>query len=176
MRIFGALLIVVLLAMAAVLYLQREDTAASLHAVSSVATDLRENGVSSRALDPEMAARMVASLQELLDHPEEIPNHVEDLKTVAATTAAWADAAASPSAELRTAVALRSTAGDLRSYGVRKSQMSLSSARRNLEAARAALAGEPTGTAPTDAVRDRLENLQRGQQERYQDVEEELNR
>ena len=90
--------------------------------------------------------------------------------------AAWADAAPSPSAELRAAVAIRSAAGDLRSYATRGSQMSLASAKRNLDTARAALAGEPTGTAPTDAVRDRLENLQRGQQERYQDVEEELNR
>ncbi len=175
MRIFGALLIVVLLAMAAVLYLQREDTAASLEAVASVATDLREDGVSGRAMNPEMAARMVASLQQLVDHPEEIPNHVDDLKTVASTAAAWAAAAASPSIELRVAVALRGAAGDLRSYGTRPSENSLSSAGRNLDAARAALAGEPTGTAPTDAVRDRLENLQRGQQENYQDLEEELN-
>ena len=176
MRVFGALFIAVLLAMAAVLYLQREDTEASLHAVSSVAADLREDGVSGRALDPEMAARMVVSLQALVDHPEEIPNHVDDLKTVATTTAAWAAAARSPSTELRIAVSLRSAAGDLRSYGVQPSQMSLSSARRNLEAARGALAGDPVGTAPTDAVRDRLENLQRGQQERYQEVQEELNR
>ena len=50
MRIFGAMLIVVLMAMAAVLYLQRESTTASLQAVSSVATDLREAGVSGRSL------------------------------------------------------------------------------------------------------------------------------
>jgi len=175
MRIFGALLLVVLFAMAAVLYLQREDTATSLQAVSSVAADLREEGVSGRALDPEIAARMVSSLQGLVDHPDEISNHVNDLKTVAGTAAAWADAAPSPSAELRAAVALRSAAGDLRSYGMRASQMSLTSAQRNLDAARAALAGEPVGTGPTDALRDRIENLQRGQQERYQDLEEELN-
>jgi hypothetical protein len=176
MRVFGALFIAILLAMAAVLYLQREDTEASLRAVSSVAADLREDGVSGRALDPEMAARMVDSLQELVDHPEEIRKHVDDLKTVTTTAAAWAAAAPSPSTDLRIAVSLRGAAGDLRSHGIQPSEMSLASARRNLQAARGALAGDPVGTAPTDAVRDRLENLQRSQQERYQDVEEELNR
>ena len=174
MRIFGALLVVVLLAMGAVLYLQREDTAATFQAVSSVAADLREEGVSGSSLDPEIAARMVKSLQELVDHPEEVANHIDDLKIVASTAASWADAAKSPSAELRAAVALRSAAGDRRSYGTRASQVSLNSAQRNLDAARSALAGDPGGTAPTDAVRDRIENLQRGQQERYQDVEEVL--
>jgi hypothetical protein len=174
MRIFGALLIVVLMAMAAVLYLQREDTAASLEAVANVATDLRESGISGRALDPKMATRMVTSLQELVDFPEAIPDHIDDLKTMAATAASWADAAVSPSAELRAAVALRSAARDLRSYASRPSPHFLSSAQRNLDTARSALAGDPGGTAPTDAVRDRLENLQRGHQEHYQELEEEL--
>lgn len=176
MRIFGALLLVVLLAMAAVLYLAREDTAASLQAVTAVAADLREPGVSRRTLKPETAARMVNAMQELVDHPDRITGHIDDLKTFAAISASWADAAHAPSPELRAAVALRSAAGDLREYGLRSSPLALTTASRHLDTARSALAGEVTGTAPTDGVRDRLDNLQRGQQERYQELDEELNR
>jgi len=176
MRIFGALLIVVLLAMAAVLYLSQEDTAASLQAVTAIAADLRESGISRSTFEPETAARMVSVMQEMLDYPEGISSHTDDLKTIAATAASWADDAHAPSAELRASVALRSAAGDLREYGLRSSQLALANAARHLDAARSALAGDVTGTAPTDAVRDRLDNLQRGQQERYQELEEELNR
>ena len=175
MRIFGALLLVVLLAMAAVLYLAREDTTASLQAVTAVAADLREDGVTRSALESETAARMVSAMQELLDHPDRIAGHADDLKTIAATAASWADAAHAPSPELRAAVALRSAAGELREYGLRSSQLALANASRQLDTARSALAGELTGTSPTDAVRDRLDNLQRGQQERYQELDEELN-
>ena len=60
MRIFGVLFIVVLLALAAVLYLQRESATSSLAAVTAIATDLREEGATGRSFDPELAARMVA--------------------------------------------------------------------------------------------------------------------
>jgi hypothetical protein len=176
MRIFGALLIVVLLAMAAVLYLGREDTAASLQAVTALSADLREQGVQRSPFDSERAARMVAAMQELLDHPDRIAGHLDDLKAISSAAASWADAAHSPSPELRASVALRSAAGELRSYALRPSEPSLASAARHLDTARSVLAGEAVGTAPIDGVRDRLDNLERGQQERYQELEEELNR
>ena len=174
MRIFGALLVVVLLAMAAVLYLAKEDTTASFQAVTALSADLRESGVDRRSFEPDTATHMVTAMQELVDHPEGIRDHTDELRAMAATAASWADAAHSPSPELRAAVALRSAAGELREYGLRGSQLALANAARHLDAARSALAGEVTGTAPTDAVRDRLDNLQRGQQERYQELEEEL--
>jgi hypothetical protein len=174
MRIFGLLLIVVLIALAAVLYLQREDATSSFEAVRAIATDLREEGAIGRRFDPELAARMASSMQLLVDHPEAIADHTDELTTIAATAASWAEAAPSPSVALTVAAALRAAAGDLRA--ARTSPASLSSAQRHLDRARAALAGEPIGTSPVDAVRDRLENLQSGQQERAQELEDEMNR
>ena len=174
MRIFGVLLIVVLLAVGAVLFLQREDATSSLDAVVAVATDLREEGAVGRRFDPDLAARLVASLQELADRPERIAAHRDELKTIAATAAAWADAAPSPSPELTCAAALRGAAGDLRSYALRPSPGALVAAGSQLERARRALSGEPPAGSAVDAVRDRLGNLQSGQQERLQEIEEQL--
>jgi len=176
MRIFGLLLIVVLIALAAVLYLQREDAASSFEAVRAIATDLREGGAIGRRFDPELAARMASSMQLLVDHPEAIADHTDELTTIAATAASWAEAAPSPSVALTAAAALRAAAGDLRAARTSATPASLSSAQRHLDRARAALAGEPVGTSPVDAVRDRLENLQSGQQERAQELEDEMNR
>jgi len=176
MRVFGVLLIVVLIALAAVLFLQRESTTSSFQAVRAIATDLREEGATGRRFDPELAARMASSMRLLVDHPEAIAGHTDELTTIATTAASWADAAPSPSVALTVAVALRAAAGDLRAARSSAAPASLSSAQRNLDRARAALAGEPIGTSPVDAVRDRLENLQSGQQERAQEAEEEMNR
>jgi hypothetical protein len=175
MRIFGLLLIVVLIALAAVLYLQRETARASFQAVRTIAADLREEDVAGRRFEPELATRMASSMQELIDHPEGIADHRDELATIAATAASWAEAAPSPSVALSVAVALRAAAADLRAYQASSTVASLDSAQRNLDRARATLAGEPIGASPVDAVRDRLDNLQSAQQERTQEVEEEIN-
>jgi hypothetical protein len=170
-------LLVILLAAAIVFYLQGRSATESFQAVTRIAANLREEGVDERAFDRRLAERMVASLQELLDSPEDIPNHIDDLRTIAATTASWAQAAASPSLELRISVALRGAAGDLREYGIGKSPFALKSAAKNLEEARAALAGEESAGNPAiDAVRDRMENLRRSQQEQHQDIRQEIDR
>jgi hypothetical protein len=176
MRVFGMLLIAVLIALAAVLYLRRESATSSFDAVRTIAADLREEGVAGRPFEPELAARMASSMQELVGHPEGIAGHRDELATIAATAASWAEAAPSPSVALTVAVALRAAAAELRGYPASSAAASLAAAQRHLERARAALAGEPVGASPVDAVRDRLDNLQSGQQERLQEVEEEMNR
>ena len=156
MRISGALFLVVLISVGFMLYLTARDATSSLDAVAAVATDLREEGVT--GID-----------------------HVDDLKTFAATAAAWADAAPSPSTELRIAVALRKAAGELRSQALSPSTVHLMRARRYLGVAEDALefaamgGGGPGPGLATDAVRDRLENLEQAHQEHYQELDEELN-
>ena len=181
MRISGVLILVVLLAMAAVVFLQTRSVSTSQEALSVMATDLREEGVDGAAFDAERARRIIAELERLIADPDAIPNHVEDLKTIADTAGRWAAGAASPSPELHVAVALRTAAGELRKYGVTPSTSSLDRARRELERARDALVVRVSGdgtTAPsglvTEGVRDRLHNLEAAQKERELEVEEEL--
>ena len=180
-RISGALFLVVLMAVGYMLYLTARDTTSSLDAIAAVATDLRETGVSGRVLDRDLAYQMIGAMDSLLRSPETIPDHVDDLKTFAATAAAWADAAPAPSTELRISVALRKAAGELRSQALSPSTVHLMRARRYLGVAEDALefaamgGGGPGPGLATDGVRDRLENLEQAQQERYQELDEELN-
>ncbi len=180
MRISGALFLIILIAVGYMLFLTGRDATSSLNAVAVVATDLREAGVTGRALDRDLALQMIDAMDGLLNAPDTIPDHIEDLKTFSATAAAWADAAPSPSSELRAAVAIRKAAGELRAQATRPSTTHLMRARRYLDVASDAIrfaATGPGGPGPglaTDAVRDRLENLQQSQQERYQELDEEL--
>jgi hypothetical protein len=176
MRLVGTLVIVILIALAAVLFLQRDTAKASFQAVRAIAADLREEGVAGRPFEPELAKRMASSMQELINHPEGIGAHRDELATIAATAASWAEAAPSPSVALTVSVALRTAAADLRSYQASSTVASLGSAQRNLDRVRAALAGDPIGASPVDAVRDRLDNLHSAQQEQTQDVEQEMNK
>ena len=174
MRIFGALLLVVVLAVAVVTLLQTRQTKESFDAVTTMADELRESDIRGQILDPHRAEALVDSLAELLEQPRLISGHVEDLRTIAATAARWADAAPTPSLELRAAVAIRGAADDLRSYASGGSELALQRAERQLRTARAALAGElPRGSA-TDAIRDRLDNLGRAHQEKLQELDETL--
>jgi len=181
LRISGALFLTILIAVGYMMYLMGRDATSSLDAVAAVATDLREVGVTARALDRDLALQMIDAMEGLLDTPDSIPDHIDDFKTFSATAAAWADAAPSPSSELRAAVAIRKAAGELRAQATRPSTVHLMRARRYLDVASDAIhfAGTgPGGPGPglaTDAVRDRLDNLQQSQQERYQELDEELN-
>ena len=181
MRISGVFILVVLLSMAVVVFLQSRDVTAKREALTVIATELREEGVEGTRFDHERAFELISVLEGLADDPEAIPNHIEDLKTISSIAASWAAGAASPSPELHASVALRTAAGELRSYAVRPTSTGLDKARRKLVEARHALtttvAGDGT-TAPsglvTEGVRDRLQNLENSQKERMLEIEEEL--
>ena len=135
LRISGALFLTILFAVGYMLYLAGRDATSSLDAVAAVATDLREAGVTGRTLDRDLALQLIGAMESLLDTPNTLPDHIADLKTIAATAAAWADAAPSPSPELRAAVAIRKAAGELRAQATRPSTAHLMRARRYLEVA-----------------------------------------
>lgn len=172
MRIGGLLLVVVLVAAAVLFYLHGKSAQEDLHAVSSISTKLREGGVEAHALDPAEARSFVRRLESMIAAPDTIEDSRDALRMIAARAASWAAAAPSPSPELHAAVALRSAADELRTYGVRGGEGRLDEARRQVEAARRALSGEAPVERPTDALRDRLQNLQRGQQERLRQLDE----
>jgi len=124
---------------------------------------------------------MISAMEDLLAAPDTIPDHLEDLKTFSATAASWADAAATPSAELHAAVALRRAAGELRGYALELKEIRLSRSRQLLTAARFSLDRESDGTGggqgpglAVGAVKDRIDNLQQSHQEQIQEVDEEL--
>lgn len=188
MKLSGALILAVLIAAAIVIFLQSKDTKASLDAVNSVAVDLREAGVSGSSLDRAAARRTLAALDQLQAAPDTIADHLDDLKTIAATAASWADAAPTPSNELTAAVAVRTAADELRQYGLQPSPAHLIAARREIERARGALvaqaaapgkgAGESISVPSANSVqgvRDRMKNLQQSERERIQDVQQQIN-
>jgi len=119
-------------------------------------------------------------MEVLQAEPETISDHIAELKVFAATAASWAEAAATPSAELHMAVAIRRAAGELRGYALTPSDLRLMRARRLLTAARSTLedvGGGGSGDGPglaVGAVQDRIDNLQQSHQERIQEVNEEL--
>ncbi|MEE4270919.1 MAG: hypothetical protein V2I67_04555 [Thermoanaerobaculales bacterium] len=183
MRLSGVLILVVLLAMAMVVYLQSRDVAATRDAVTVIATQLKEEGVDARAFDRFQAREVIAVLEGLVADPSSIPDHLEDLKTIASTAAGWAAGALSPSPELHASVAIRKAAVELRSHGVNPSERKLKNASYELRRARHALSSPTSGgvdgsSAPsglvTEGVQDRLHNLEAAQKERALELEEEL--
>ena len=158
------------------------DTVSSLDAVTSVASGLREQGVDGRALDQETARHMVTVMRSLLDTPDAISDHADDLRIMAESAASWAAAAPPASRELHAAVSLRSAAADLRTYGLRPSESLLMRARRQLDQAQTSLDGgvNPEGTPvpqlATDGLRNELQNLEQAQREQQLEVEEALKR
>jgi len=182
MRISGGFMVTALLAAGFTLYLTGRDTSSTLDAVATVADELREKGVTGQSLDRETAQRMVTVMGGLLEFPDTIGDHVDDLRIMAETAASWAAAADSASRDLHIAVSLRSAAGDLRAYALGPSQAHLARARRHLDQALSSLEGSATegGANPpsmaTDALRDQLHNLEQSQREQRQQVDEALKR
>lgn len=181
MRVSGALILLMVIAMGVVVLLQSRDVTAKKEAIAVIATELREEGVAGTTLDTDRALEIIVVLEGLAADPTAIARHADDLKTISSTAASWAAGAASPSPELHAAVAIRTAAGELRSYAVRPSEASLATARRELDRARHALttsAAADGTTAPsglvTEGIQDRLNNLEAAQKERALEVEEDL--
>lgn len=184
MRLSGGFLLLSLIAVGVTLYLVKIDFTSSQDAVTAIATDLREEGVSGAVFDDGTAREMILAMESLVADPNGIPDHVEDLKTISQTTASWAKLAAVASPELHAAVMLRRAAGELRSFAITPSDRRLASARRSLDAASATLDGKRGGPAgasgagpglAVDAVRDQIENLEQAHQDQLREVDEELN-
>jgi hypothetical protein len=174
MRIMGALLLAVLLAAALVLYLQGRSTHEDLRAVNAISSDLREAGVEGTPMDHGQAQRAINTLAELAGNPQAIADQRQQLSAIANTAARWAAAAPSPSPDLRAAVAIRSAADELLAYGVYGGETHLGRARQHILAARSALAGEGRPADAVGGVRDRLQNLQRSQEEQLRKLDETL--
>ena len=90
MRISGGFLVAALLAAGFTLYLTGRDTSSTFDAVATVADELREQDVTGQSLDRETATRMATVMDGLLDFPDTIGDHVDDLRVMAETAASWA--------------------------------------------------------------------------------------
>ncbi|NOZ79815.1 MAG: hypothetical protein GXP48_11685 [Acidobacteria bacterium] len=174
MRIGGALVIIMLIAVAVVLYLRGTETREDVRAVQSVSTHLRESGVEARSFDRDTAVGYVHALEGLIQAPEAIASSNDRLKAISEAAAGWAQGAPAGSPQLDIAVALRSAADELTAYGLRGGEIHLAEAKQQLDAARAALSGRSEARPPTADVRDRLQNLERSQQEQMQHLDEAL--
>ena len=172
--IAGALMLILLLAGAVVLYLNGRSAQSNLEAVDHVATDLRTGEVTAAAFDRHGAREAVETLEAALRDPGSISTMRTDLETIAHNAAAWAEGAATGSRELHTAVALRAAADELLAYGSDGREGHLMRARSRLEDARRSLAGEPSSGGAVVGLRDRLENVQQSEQEQMQQLNDAL--
>lgn len=182
MRVSGGFMVAVLLAAGFALYLTGRDATSTFDAVAVAADGLREQDVQGQALDLQTADRMVTFMAGLLDFPDTIGDHVDEVRMVADTAASWAADADPASRELHFAVSLRSTAGELRAQALNPSNSHLMRARRHLDQARSSLEGITSGAEPlqpplaTDGLRDQMKNLEQAQREQMQQVDEALRR
>lgn len=182
MRISGGFAVAALMAAGFALYLTGRDTTSSFDALHAAADGLREAGVEGQDLENETATRMVTAMDDLLEFPDTIGDHVEDLRTIADVSASWAAAAAPASRELHIAVNLRGAAGELRAHALRQSEAHLRRARRYLDQARSSLDGgingdgSPPPQLATDGLRDQMQNLEQAQREQLQQVDEAIKR
>lgn len=173
MKVSGAFLLVLLIALAIVLMLRVKEIEHVEDDIQRMVPHLMEAGVKGEVMSHREALDRIDELETFCRFPDELPGQVQRLRAVAAEAASWAAGAPSPSPELTTAVALRSAAQSLREYASHPSERVLSNAKRQLFEARAALDGEtPSAASATDALRDRVRNIQQSHQEKLQDLEE----
>lgn len=165
-------MLVLLIALAIVMILRIQEIKHVDEGVRNMAPHLLENGVEASVMSHREARETIEELETMCRMPSLISEQVPRLREVAAKAASWAAGAPTPSPELTAAVALRKAALTLRDYALHPSEGTISRARRQLQEARVALeGGRPVGSS-TDALRDRLQNLEQAHREHLQELEE----
>jgi len=173
MKITGAAFLILLFAVAIVLILRTQEIKHVQDDVARMAPRLMEEGVEGRTMRHLDARARIHELESLCDSPSLIGSAVPRLREVAGEAAAWAAGSPSPSRELTAAVGLRIAADTLREYAVRPSDRHLRNARTELSNARSALEGlEPPAATSTDALRERIKNIDYAHREQLQELEE----
>ncbi len=172
MKITGAAFLVLLFAVVIVMILKVKEVEHVRDDVARIVPYLEEEGVEGRTMRHRDALNRIREMENLCSTPSLIASSVPLLRQVAEEAAAWAAGSPAPSAELTASVALRAAVVALRDYAARPSDRHLSKARSELLDAKSALEGfEPT-TTTTDALRDRLKNIDYSRREQLQELEE----
>jgi len=172
MKVTGAAFLVVLIAVAIVMILKVKEVEHVRDDVQRMVPHLEEQGVKGKTMRHRDALDRIREMESFCATPSLIETSVPRLREVAEEAAAWAAGSPAPSVELTAAVALRAAVGAMRDYAVRPSDRSLAKAKTELVDAKSALEGfEPT-TTTTDALRDRMKNLDYSQREKLQEMEE----
>ncbi len=172
MKITGIVLLVLVITAAIVAVLRVREVEHVRDDVARLAPRLGETGVEGTIMRRADALDRIEKLESLCAAPSEIAGSVPLLREIAAEAASWAAGSPSPSVELTAAVALRAAADTLREYAVRPSGGRLSKARAELLDAKSALEGfEPTESS-TDALRDRIKNIDYSHREQFQELDE----
>lgn len=172
MKITGAAFLVVLIAVAIVMILKVKEVEHVHDDIGRMMPYLEEQGVKGRTMRHREALDHIRELESLCTTPSLIESSVPRLRQLAEEAAGWAAGSPAPSVELTAAVALRAAIIALREYAARPSQRTLAKAKSELVDAKSALEGfEPTTTS-TDALRDRMKNLDYSRREQMQEIEE----
>jgi len=167
-------MLTVLLAAGIVLYLNSRSASSDFRAVDQAATNLRTGRVEARSFDRGAAQRAVRTMERLLADPSSIAAAADDLRAIAGEAASWAEGVPSGGAQLHAAVSIRTAANELQAFATDGRRSHLERARSRLEAAKRALAGEPTAQGPVAGIQDRLDNLEQSQREQMQELNDAL--
>jgi len=173
MKITGAAFLILLFAAAIVLILRTQEIKHVQDDVARMAPRLMEEGVEGRTMRHRDALARIKELEALCDSPSLIADSVPRLREITVEAAAWAAGSPSSSRELTAAVGLRVAADTLREYAIRPSGRHLGKAKAELEDAKLALEGqEPRTATSTDALRERIKNIDYAHREQLQELEE----
>lgn len=172
MKITGGAFLVLLIAVAIVMILRAKEVKHVRDDVARMVPYLEEQGVEGRTMRHRDALDRIQELENLCATPSLIASSVPQLRRIAEEAASWAAGSPAPSVELTASVALRAAVVALREYATRPADRLVAKAQSELLDAKSALEGfEPT-TTTTDALRDRMKNIDYSRREQLQELEE----